>query len=77
MKNFNPGAGDGPRVGVPDNGLREREPQHNRGALLWIGIASKPRRWRLVTTLCLRRRIPTMWDSHNVFLTFLLTKPPK
>ena len=39
MKNFNPGAGDGPRVGVPDNGLREREPQHNRGALLWIGIA--------------------------------------
>ena len=38
MKNFNPGAGDARRVGVPDNGLREREPQHTRGALLWIGI---------------------------------------
>jgi hypothetical protein len=29
MKDFNPGADDGRRVGVPDNGLLEREPQHN------------------------------------------------
>ena len=34
-------------------------------ALLWIGIASTPRRCRTVTTLCLRRSIPSMMDSHN------------
>ena len=39
--------------------------QHNREALLWIGIASTRRRCRPVTTLCLRRRVSTMRDSHN------------
>jgi hypothetical protein len=71
MKNFDPGAGDGRRVGVPDNGLREQEPQHTRGALLWIGIASTPRRCRTVTTLCLPGRIPTMRDSHDTISDFL------
>jgi hypothetical protein len=65
MKDFNPGAGDGRRVGVPDNGLLEREPQHNRGALLWLSIASAPPRCRLVTTLCVRRGISIMRDSRN------------
>src|ERR1700733_2379487 len=42
-------------------------PQHNREAVLWIGIASmrRRRRRRPVTALCLRRRVPTMRDSHN------------
>jgi hypothetical protein len=44
--------------------------QHHRGALLWIGIASTPRRCRPVTTLCLWRRIPTMRDSHNSISDF-------
>jgi hypothetical protein len=34
MKDFNPGAGYGRRVGVPDNGLRGRQPQHNREAFV-------------------------------------------
>ena len=48
--------------------------QHNRRALLWIGIASTPRRCRTVTTLCLRRSTRPMRDSHTAFLTFLRTK---
>jgi hypothetical protein len=48
--------------------------QHNRGALPWIGIASTPRRCRPVTTLCLRRGIRPMRDSHTAFPTFLRTK---
>jgi hypothetical protein len=74
MKDFNPGADDGRRVGVPDNGLLKREPQHNRGALLWISIASAPRRCRLVTTLCLRRSISIMRDSRNRTFGFHATK---
>jgi hypothetical protein len=48
--------------------------QHNRGALLWIGIASTPRRCRRVTTLCFRRSIPTMRDSHNSISYFCAVK---
>jgi len=44
--------------------------QHSRGAFLWIGIASTPRRCRPVTTLCLWRRVPTMRDSHNSISDF-------
>jgi uncharacterized protein YjiS (DUF1127 family) len=39
-------------------------------ALLWIGIASTPRRCRTVTTLCLRRRVPAMRDSHDSISDF-------
>ena len=47
--------------------------QHNRRALLWIGIASthddvEPSR------LVFAGQHPTMRDSHTAFLTFLRTK---
>jgi hypothetical protein len=44
--------------------------QHNRGTLVSIGIASTARQCRSVTTLCLRRRIPTKRDSHNSIADF-------